>query len=507
VKVVNKDNESLPMESSTNKLSSMGSSKKSSKSEINESSTGKKKEKSGKIGKNKTEGVDIITGDPKRAILKLSGPLIVSMVLMSLYNLVNAIWVSGLGGDALAAVGFVTPLFMILIGLSNGIGAGATSAISRCIGAHNTKGVNNTAVHVMVITLIASLILTVILEVFLEPLLLILGAGSTIGLAVTYGQVTFAGTILMLFTGAAYGILRSEGDTKRTMYAMMISSVVNIVLDPILIYLAGWGIAGAAWGTIFSQALVVAVIIYWFLIKKDTFVKLSWKYFKPDFKVAKSILGVGLPVSVEFLVMSSLIAILNGVLVAVGGTDAVAVYSAGWRVVMMAIIPLLAVGTSVITVAGVAYGARKYKNLSIVHNYSIKVGLLVALITSVLTFIFAPYISQVFAYSPETAYLAPTIASFLQVMCFFYIFVPLGVMSSSIFQGVGKGITSLIMTVFRQLLFVAIFTYILAITLNFGQQGVWWGIVAGNIAGSLVAFCWARLYVSRLKNKYGQGSK
>ena len=491
-----------------NKLSSKESSEnKSSKSVINESSKGKKEVKIAQDTKEKTEGVNLITGDPKRAILKLSGPLIVSMLLMSLYNLVNAIWVSGLGGDALAAVGFVTPLFMILIGLSNGIGAGATSAISRCIGAHNTKGVNNTAVHTMIITLIISVVFTVILEVFLEPLLLILGAGSTIGLAVTYGQVTFAGTILMLFTGAAYGILRSEGDTKRTMYAMMISSVVNIVLDPILIYLAGWGIVGAAWGTIFSQALVVMVIIYWFLIKKDTFVKLSWKYFKPDFTVFKSILGVGLPVSVEFLVMSSLIAILNGLLVAVAGTDAVAVYSAGWRVVMIAIIPLLAVGTSVITVAGVAYGARKYENLSIVHNYSIKAGLAVAMVTSVLTFIFAPYISQVFAYSPKTAYLAPTIASFLQVMCFFYIFVPLGGMSSSIFQGVGKGITSLILTVLRQLLFVAIFTYVLAVTLNFGQQGVWWGIVAGNIAGSLVAYCWARLYISRLRNKYKAGSK
>lgn len=190
------------------------------------------------------------------------------MVLMSLYNLVNAIWVSGLGGAALAAVGFVTPLFMILVGLSNGIGAGATSAISRCIGARNRDGVNNTAMHTIVITLVASVVLTVLLEVFLQPLLSILGAGNTMDLAVIYGQITFAGTILMIFTGAAYGILRSEGDTKRTMHAMIVSSVVNIVLDPILIYLAGWGIAGAAWGTLISQALVVMLIIYWFLKRK-----------------------------------------------------------------------------------------------------------------------------------------------------------------------------------------------------------------------------------------------
>lgn len=449
----------------------------------------------------KTKGVSLITGDPKKAIIKLSGPLIVAMILMSAYNLVDAIWVSGLGGDALAAVGFVTPLYMILVGLSNGIGAGATSAISRCIGARNTAGVNNTAMHTLVITIIISVILTALLEIFLNPVLSALGAGKTIDLAVSYGRVTFAGTILMLFTGAAYGILRSEGDTKRTMYAMIISSVVNIVLDPILIYMAGWGIAGAAWATVISQAIVTVIILYWFLKKKDTFASLSWKYFKPDLKVTKSILGVGLPASAEFLVMSAVTAILNVILVQVAGTDAVAVYSAGWRVVMMAIIPMAAVGTAVVTVSGVAYGSRKYKNLQISHNYSIKVGLAVAAITGVITFLFAPYISQIFAYSPETAYLAPTIAAFLQVMCFFYIFVPPGLMSSSVFQGVGKGITSLIFTVLRQLLFVALFSYILAIILDLGQQGVWWGIVAGDIAGSAVAYTWARLYVIRIQKQ------
>ena len=88
-----------------------------------------------------------------------------------------------------------------------------------------------------------------------------MGAGRAIDLAMAYGTVIFASTILMLFNGAAYGILRSEGDTKRTMHAMIIAAVINIVLDPILIYLAGWGISGAAWATLISQAIVCLVII------------------------------------------------------------------------------------------------------------------------------------------------------------------------------------------------------------------------------------------------------
>ncbi len=172
----------------------------------------------------KTEGVITILGDPKKALVKLSGPMIISMILMSLYNIVNAIWVAGLGGNALAAVGFVTPLYLILVGLNNGLGAGAASAISRYIGANNKKSANNAAMHTLVLTMGISLILTVVLLVFLEPILILFGAGSTLDLAIQYAQVIILGTILMLFVGAAYGILRAEGDVKRTMYAMILSS-------------------------------------------------------------------------------------------------------------------------------------------------------------------------------------------------------------------------------------------------------------------------------------------
>ncbi|MGB9845510.1 MATE family efflux transporter [Methanothermobacter tenebrarum] len=446
-----------------------------------------------------TAGVDLITGDPKKAILKLSSHLVVAMLLTSTYNLIDAIWVSGLGGSALAAIGFVTPLYMVLVGLSNGLGAGATSAISRCIGAGDTKRVNNSAIHAIILTLIISLFITFLLEFFLKDLLLMLGAKTTLNLSLIYGRIVFVGTIFMLFTGSAYGILRGEGDTKRTMYAMMVSAIINMILDPILIYSLGMGIAGAAWATLASQFIVSAVIIYWFFHKKDTFTSLSWKYFKADFQVAKSILEVALPASVEFLVISMGTAILNIIFVAVAGTDAVAIYSAGWRVVMIGFVPLISIGAGTITVAGVAYGARKYKNLSIAHSYSIKIGMLVAIATSILTFILAPYISMIFTYSPQTSHLSPLITEFLRTMCLFYIFIPPGLMSNSIFQGMGKGTTSLILTIIRQLLFIVIFAYILAIIFNLGQKGAWWGIVAGDIVGSTIAYLWARIYINRLQ--------
>ena len=133
--------------------------------------------------KGSTEGIALLMGDPKKAIVKLSGPMIVAMFLMSTYNIVNAIWVAGLGSDALAAVGFVTPLFMILIGLSNGLGAGVASVISRRIGAKDKAGADNAAVHALLLVLILSAILTIPLILLTGPIVSLFGAGKTAGLA------------------------------------------------------------------------------------------------------------------------------------------------------------------------------------------------------------------------------------------------------------------------------------------------------------------------------------
>ncbi|MFA6225173.1 MAG: MATE family efflux transporter [Methanoregula sp.] len=161
-----------------------------------------------------TQGVTILTGDPKKAIISLSRPMIIAMLLMSSYNVVNAIWIVGLGSDALAAIGFVSPVFMVLIGLGSGIGAGVTSAIARRIGAGDRNGASNGAVHALFISLILSAIITVPLVVFAEPIAILFGAGETAGLAAAYGQVLFAGSFFVLFVNIAYGILRAEGDAK-----------------------------------------------------------------------------------------------------------------------------------------------------------------------------------------------------------------------------------------------------------------------------------------------------
>ncbi|RBQ24600.1 Multidrug resistance protein MdtK [Candidatus Methanobinarius endosymbioticus] len=449
-----------------------------------------------------TEGVSTILGDPKKAIFKLSGPMIVAMLITSLYNLIDGVWVAGLGQNALAAIGFITPIFMVVMGFSNGIGAGATAVISRFIGEGRGDKVDNAAMHIMLLTVIFTIVIMLTLGLFLGPILGMLGAGSTVDLGLSYGNIVFAGSIFMVFTAAAYGILRAEGNVKKTTYAMTFGAILNMILDPIFIYTFGWGIEGAGIATVLSMVIVSFIILYWF--RGDTYVNLSIKFFNFSKDIMKKILVVGLPVSAEFLIMAILAGSLNMILIAVSGADAVAVYSSGYRVVMIAIVPIISVSISVVAIVGATFGARKYENFSIIQNFSIKLGTLIAVITAVATFILAPYIALLFTYSPETAALSGLITDFLRVMVLFYIFVPIGSTAASIFQGVGRGVDSFVLTAIRELLLAVVFAYVLAIPLGMGQQGVWWGIVVGNIIGSIISLIWSKIYIRRIIKVKGE---
>ena len=180
---------------------------------------------------NETEGVKTLLGDPKKAIIKLSIPMIIVLSLLTLYYVVDAFWVAGLGSNAIAATGFVFPFFYLLMAMSTGLGVGAGAAISNRIGAKNPKSANNIVSHVIILMFILSIISTFILYIFAEDILLIVGAGSTIDLAVSYGQIIFIGTIFIFFSNIANSLLRGEGDAKRAMYVILLGSVLNIILD------------------------------------------------------------------------------------------------------------------------------------------------------------------------------------------------------------------------------------------------------------------------------------
>ncbi|RAP48083.1 MAG: MATE family efflux transporter [Methanosphaera sp. rholeuAM6] len=451
--------------------------------------------------KGKNSNIELLTGDYKVAIRKLAWPMMVSMFLIMAYNLADSIWVSGLGSDALAAIGFITPLFMILIGLGNGIGAGTNSLIARFIGANNIPEANNTALHSLLLTAIISILGSVIMYFILPTLLELMGAGTSTASALAYGEIVFSFMIIFIYSNVATAILRSEGDVTRAMYVMAITAIFNIILDPIFIYILNMGIEGAAWATVISGFISCMVLIYWMHVKKDTFLNLELKNFHYENSLTYGILNVAVPSTAENLIFSALGILENYLLVLVSGTMAVATFTAGMRLIQLSMIPLMGFGTALLTVAGASYGARNYKKLQDSFMYTVKLGLAVSTVMAVVFYFFAPQISMVFAYS-SSAELAPGIAELIQIMIIFIYAVCLGLLSAMMFQGVGKGFTSFILTFIRALLLEVLFSYIFGVIMGMGEYGIYYGVVTGGFIGGILSFTWANFYLRRLRNNY-----
>ena len=444
------------------------------------------------------ENVEMITGDPKKAINKLAWPLIASMLLIFLNNIIDSIWVAGLGPDPLAAIGYVTPLFMVLVGFGNGIGAGATSLISRYIGAEKRDDANNAAIHSAILSIVVSAVLTVIALLILESLLKIMGASSVLNYAMDYGVIIFAFTAPILIPPIFGGAFRAEGDIKRATLPIAIVAVINMILDPIFIYVFGWGISGAAFATGLAPCFGLLMMLYWIFIKKDTYLSYNRKDFHNNLNMYKDILSVGIPASLEQLIMAALAVTVNYMLTLVSGSVAVAVYTAGWRLISLGLLPAIGVGTAAITVSGVAYGAKKYENIRTALRYSVKLGLISSIVVCILLFVFANQLAYIFSYSEASAPLLPLIASFIQLMCLFILYVPFGASAGNVFQGLGKGTTSFILTTFREFVLVLIFAYLFGFVFNMGEHGIYYGMLLGGFLGSVIAYGYIEIYVDRL---------
>ena len=454
-----------------------------------------------------TKGVDTLLGNPKKAIIAMSVPLIIAMIAQSANNLIDAVWVAGLGPDALAAVGFIFPLFFILIGFGNGIGIGASSAIARHIGRGDKKGVDSTATQSIVLTIIVSIIVMIFMLIFQRPLLDLMGAGQTLDLCVEYGTPVFVSTVILLLNGLLSNLLRSEGAAKRAMATQILAAVINIILDPFFIYDYGLGLgmAGAAWATITAVTVSLIVISFWFFVKRDTYIKISLRYIRLEKDTVSDILRVGIPASLEMIVMSLFSIVINYIIVqADQGTNGLAIFSSTWRIVQMLMIPNMAIGGAVVPVFGAAYGARRFDKIKEAYFYAIKVSSLIMVVLVVITLITADYLVMLYAYSEEVAPLKDDMASCLRILCLFLPFMSWGFVGAGLFQSMGLGLYSFICTVIRNGLQIPA-SWILLVTVGTAVS-ITWGIMSMEILGSVIGGLWSYLLLRSVIKKSGFSS-
>ena len=426
-----------------------------------------------------SESVDVLLGNPKKALISMSIPLIISLLISSLYNLIDAAWVSGLGADALAGFGFFTPIFMILVGFGNGLGAGSAFAISKYIGEENKPKADNASIHSILLDIIISIILTAILLVLLEPILNAMGAGQTISYATDYGNILLLGSILIILSNALYGIYRGEGDSTRPMYAIIASAILNMILDPIFIFVLGLGASGVSYATILSSGITAIYLLYWYLSGKSK-VTLNFKYFKPG--IVYDIFIVAIPDFLTDSLWCISMLFFNKILIAQLGQIGILLYSTASRIESIMISPQKAFGRSLISISGHLFGAGRIDDLKDLYNYVLKKAIIIALISTIIFFFIREYGFALFSVTgASTSIFYIALAAIVIIP-----FNEISVMSGKVLDGMGKSYHTLFLTIGIILYEIIIVTLLSPIF----KQGVCvlLGILIGEITFAIIYY-------------------
>lgn len=448
---------------------------------------------------NRTKGVDILTGDPKKAIVAMMVPITVALLIQSLNSVINAIWVAGLGTAALAAVGVFFPVYFILVAVGNGIGVGASQAIARRIGEGDAEGADNAAMHSVVMTAVAAVLMTVLMLLLAKPLISVIGGAEIVEECLHYAYPVLIGSVILFFSGLMSSILRSEGAAKRSMTIQILGAVVNIVLDPILIYVFGWGLTGAGIATVIATATTLLPCLYWYKVKKDTYLKLRFKSFRYDKKIMKDISAVGLPAAAEMILISVVSMIMNAMVLFVGGTAGVAVYTGGWRVINLLMIPLMAISSAIVPVCAAGFGANRYDRIKVAFNFSLKLITVLMFVILIAIWVLAPYAVYMFTYSDSTAALREEMTYMVRMVAIFLPFAGIGFVASGFFQSLGMGMKSLVSAIIRNGLQVPI---CLALAGSGILGHIWWGITFAEAAGSIFMGAWGILVLRALMKNW-----
>ena len=406
---------------------------------------------------------------PALAVIKLGVPLIAGMFIMVLYNLVDTFFIGLLRDDyQLAAVNLAYPVMMVSVAISNMIGTGASSLIARSIGASNMEKANHTLTVGWMLTLVNSLIVAVLGLVFRIPLVRLLGAkANTFDYTMQYVTVILLGSFFTMGSYTFGQLLRSEGSVKYSVTGMIVGTIVNIILDPVLIFVFHMGIRGAAIATIIGNAAGTVLSISYY-VRGKTMLTPSPAYLKPTKEILKEIFWVGVPATLETLLTSGAYVINNNLAVAYGELT-VAAMGIAQKILSFGSYIYQGYAAGVQPLMGYNYGAKNHTRMMDV----LKQGVLVVSGTELLVMavygLFAPQLIGIFTENAEVLAVGSQV---LRTMMWILPFVGAISMSRITFQAMGKPQYAFGITVVRQVVLYIPLLFLL--NKLFGFNGMIW---------------------------------
>ena len=404
-----------------------------------------------------------------RLLWDFSLPAITGMLVNALYNVVDSIFVGhGVGPIGLAAVTIAFPIMIILMGFGMLVGVGATTLISIRIGQQQKKEAEKILGNAFVIGLLLSVSLSGIFLLFLDPILVQLGAEpDVLPYAHDFTCIILFGSTFM-FTGFGLNnIIRAEGSPKTAMMTMIISAVLNTILNPLFIFGLGLGIRGSALATVLSQ-LVSATWVLGHFLGPGSFLKFRRENFSIDKALVGNIFAMGASAFFMQVAASIVAGLLNFTLASYGGQMAIAAMGIINRVSLLMLMPLFGIGQGMAPIVGYNYGAKNYGRV----KETVKKAAFVATAVSVTGFILIEgldtYIIRLFTSEPELIRLG---AAGLRLYLLMLPIIGFQIIGSMFFQAIGKPVQSLLLSMSRQILILIPLLFILPRFM--GLDGVW----------------------------------
>ena len=379
---------------------------------------------------------DMTTGNPVKLILLFSIPLLIGNIFQQFYSMVDTIIVGRfIGVEALAAVGTTSSMVFLVNGFVMGLTSVFAVLISQKYGAKDEVGVKEAVASSIILSIIATILVTFISVLSAKPLLTLMNTPSNIMKdASTYIIILYAGNIAIIFYNIMAAILRALGDSKTPLYFLIVSSVLNIILDLVLIINFKMGVAGAAYATVISQG-VSAILCVIYTYKRYKILRLK----KDDFKVKKKYyrkhLKVGIPMALQFSITSIGIMTVQSA-INIFGSTVIASYAASSKVLQLVMQPATTLGVTMATYCGQNIGAKRYDRIKEGVKKCVQISIITSVISAIILIFLGKYFVMMFVSNPDAEILSYA-QQVLNISAIF--FIPLGLIFvyRNALQGIG----------------------------------------------------------------------
>lgn len=429
-------------------------------------------------------------GKVSTQLIKLTLPMVGGIFAIVAFNLADTYYVGQLGTEQLAAMSFTFPVVLTLGSLAMGLGVGASSIIARAIGEGDHSRVQRFTTNSLTLAIVAVGLLASLGLLTIDPLFKVLGAGpDVLPFVRQYMQIWYIGMMFLVIPMVGNSAIRAAGDTGTPSLIMIFSAVLNILLDPLLIFgLAGlpeWGLAGAAWATVISRAVTLVASLLVLQFKEHM---LSPRF--PDLQETlwcwKDILYVGLPAAAASMISPISIGVITSLL-AVHGSVAVAGFGVASRVESFAMIVLMALSASIGPFVGQNWGGKRYDRVGKALLQSFIFCLLWGGLMAAVLALAARWLAPLFNDDPAVVAIA---TRYLWIVPISYGGAGIIQVASSIFNALGKPIPAIVMTILRMFVIYIPLAYIGSQV--WGPVGIFTAATLANLLVGLGAFLWSR---------------